>query len=266
LTLLSAPAGYGKTTMLAALPHLLDDHPLAWVTLEAEDNDPVRFLSIIVAALQRLNPDCGRSAWPWLSGAALDGVGLKRAVGALINDILQALPTPFIVVLDDLHLVTEPAVFVALEYLLDHQPPQMHVAVGTRHDPPLRLARMAARRQLAELRRPDLGFCRDEADELLNDTLGLSLSAAEVADLQDRTEGWPAGLCLLAGPLGRIGTPADRAQFVAAVTQSERYALDFLAEEVLRDMPEDLRRFLMRTSVLTEMTPGKSWSSSTGGT
>ncbi|HYG56605.1 MAG TPA: AAA family ATPase, partial [Symbiobacteriaceae bacterium] len=192
-TLLSAPAGYGKTTMLAALPHLLPGHALAWITLDAEDNDPIRFVGLLTTALQRLHPDCGRSVWPWLSGGGTEGAGIKRAVGALINDILGCLPDPFILVLDDLHFVTEPAVHIALEYLLDHQPPQLHLAVGTRHDPPLRLARLAARRQLGELRRPDLSFSPDEARQLLNDTLGLSLSATEVTALQDRTEGWPAG-------------------------------------------------------------------------
>ena len=255
LTLLSAPAGYGKTTMLAALPHLLPDCPLAWVTLDSEDNDPIRFIGLLATALQRLHPECGRSVWPQLSGGAAEGAGLKRAVGALVGDIFTRLPEPFILVLDDLHFVSEPAVYVALEYLLDHQPPQMHIAVGTRHDPPLRLARMAARRQLAELRRPDLGFSQSEAHLLLNETLGLSLSEAEVAALQERTEGWPAGLCLLAGPIGRMGTPADRTQFMAAIAHTERYALDFLAEEVLRNLPDDLRQFLMQTSILAEMSP-----------
>jgi LuxR family transcriptional regulator, maltose regulon positive regulatory protein len=255
LTLLSAPAGYGKTTMLAALPRLLPGLPVAWVTLDGEENDPIRFIGLIATALQRLHPDCSRSAWPLLAGGAADGAGLKRAMGALINDMLTCLPEPFILVLDDLHFVTEPAVFVALEFLLEHQPAQLHVAVGTRHDPPLRLARLAARRQLAELRRPDLGFSQAEADQLLNDTLGLRLSPDEVAALQERTEGWPAGLCLLAGPLGRMGTPADRTQFMAAMTHTERYALDFLADEVLRNVADDVRQFLMRTSVLAEMTP-----------
>lgn len=253
LTLLSAPAGYGKTTLLAALSRLLPDHPLAWVTLDAEENDPIRFIGLLATALQRLHPDCGRSVWPCLSGGSSESSGLKRAMGVLINDIIACLPNPFLLVLDDLHFVTEPAVYVALEYLLDHQPAQMHVALGTRHDPPLRLARFAARGQLAELRRPDLGFSADEVHTLLNETLGLSLSEDEVSTLQERTEGWPAGLCLLAGPLGRMD--ADRAQFMAAVTQNERYALDFLAEEVLCDLPDDLRRFVLQTSILAEITP-----------
>ena len=255
LTLLSAPAGYGKSTLLAALPHLLPDLPLAWVTLDPDDNDPIRFISLLTAALQRLHPDCGPSVWPRLAGGAIETAALKQAMGALINDILAHLPAPFILVLDDLHFVTEPAVHIALEYLLDHLPPQLHLAIGTRHDPPLRLARLAARRQLAELRRPDLSFTADQAHALLNETLGLSLTASEVAALQERTEGWPAGLCLLAGPLARLGTPADRTQFMTAISQTERYALDFLADEVLHALPPDLRRFLLESSVLSELTP-----------
>ncbi len=255
LTLLSAPAGYGKTTLLAALPHLMPDRPLAWVTLEAEENDPIRFIALMTAALQRLHPGCGQSVWPQLAGGSLDAAGLRRAIAALVGDILTWLPTPFTLVLDDLHFVTEPAVYVALEFLLDHLPVQMHLATGTRSDPPLRLARLAARRQLGELRRPDLGFSPSEAHQLLNETLALQLTEDEVAVLQERTEGWPAGLCLLAGPLARLGAAADRAHFLAAIAHSERYALDFLAEEVLRNLPDDLRRFLLQTSVLAELTP-----------
>lgn len=122
LTLLSAPAGYGKTTMLATLPRLVPEMRLAWATLDAEDNDPVRFIGLVTAALGRLHPRCGRTVWPLLAGA-LGEADLKRAVGALINEVLELLPEPFILVLDDLHTVTEPAAFAALEYLLDHQPP-----------------------------------------------------------------------------------------------------------------------------------------------
>lgn len=255
LTLLSAPAGYGKTTMLAFLPRLVPEYPLAWVTLDSEDNDPVRFMSLIVAALRQLHPECGQSVTSMLAGGGTDSAALKRAMSTLINDVLKLLPEPFILILDDLHSVTQPSVYIVLEHLLDRLPPQLHLAVGTRHDPPLRLARLAARRQLFELRRPDLGFSEGEAREFICRSLGLELSETEIAALQERTEGWPAGLCLLAGPLARIGSPADRSQFVAALNHSERYALDFLAEEVLRDLPHDLRCFLLQTSVLSEMTP-----------
>ncbi len=255
VALLSAPAGYGKTTMLASLPRLLPGYPLAWVTLDAEDNDPVRFVGLLVAAIQRQNAECGQSAWVWLSGEAADSTGAKRAVGALVNDILKHMPGPFILVLDDLHLVTEPAVYMVLEYLFDHQPPGMHIAIGTRSDPPLRLARLAARRRLGEIRRPDLGFSQSEARELLNGSFGLHLTDEEVAAVQERTEGWPAGLCLLAGPLGRMPTATSRTELMTHVDLSERYAMEFLIEEVLRYLPGDTRRFLLETSVLADMTP-----------
>lgn len=252
LTLLSAPAGYGKTTMLAALPHLQPDLPQAWVTLDSDDNDPIRFAGLLATALQQLHPAVGHSCWPWLTSGGAESASLKRAIGALINDVTTHLTDPFVLVLDDLHFVTEPAAYVALEYLLDHQPPQMHLAVGTRHDPPLRLARLAARRQLTELRRPDLSFSEAETRRLLNETLALGLADGEVAALQSRTEGWPAGLCLLAGPLSRM---ADRTQWMAALAHSERQALDFLLDEVLLSLPAELRTFLLRTSVLLELTP-----------
>lgn len=255
LTLLSAPAGYGKTTLLSALPSLLPEHPLAWITLETEDNDPVRFISLLATSLQRLHPQCGSSVWPRISGGEVSGSGMKHAVGILINDIVHYLPEPFILVLDDLHYVTEPAVYVALDYLLDQMPSNLHVAIGTRHDPPLRLARLAARRQIGELRRVDFSLKQDETYKLLNDTLGLGLTADEVAILQNRTEGWPGVLCLLAGPLERMSTLEHRAQFMAALIHTERQALDFLAEEILLNLPKDFRRFLMQTSILAEMTP-----------
>mgnify|MGYP000956889603 CR=1 FL=1 len=255
LTLLSAPAGYGKTTLLSALPSLLPDYPLAWITIETEDNDPIRFIGLLVTVLQRLHPDCGRSVWPFISGGGVSEVGLKHVISILINDIMHCLPEPIILVLDDLHFVTEPMVHVALEYMLEQLPPNLHVVMSTRHDPPLRLTRLAVRRQLGELRRADLSFNASESYQLLNDILGLSLSTAEVATLQERTEGWPGILCLLAGPLGRMGTPENRAQLMDAITYSEQQVLDFLAEEILLYLPEGVRLFLLQTSILAEMTP-----------
>jgi LuxR family transcriptional regulator, maltose regulon positive regulatory protein len=255
LTLLSAPAGYGKTTLLSALPSLLPDYPLSWITLETEDNDPVRFIGLLATALQRLHSECGSSVWPMISGGEVSGSGMKHAVGILINDIVNYLPEPFILVLDDLHSVTEPAVYVALDYLLDQLPPNLHVAIGTRHDPPLRLARLAARRKMGELRRADFSLNQDETRRLLNDTLGLGLTTDEVTILQKRTEGWPGVLCLLAGPLERVSTLEHRTQFMAALTHTERQALDFLAEEIFLNLPKDIRCFLMQTSILAEMTP-----------
>jgi LuxR family maltose regulon positive regulatory protein len=180
---------------------------------------------------------------------------MKQAVGILINDIVRCIAEPFILILDDLHTITEPAVYVALDYLLDHLPANLHIAVGTRNDPPLRLARLAARRQMGELRRADFSLSRDETQKLLNDTLGLGLTADEVSVLQKRTEGWPGVLCLFAGPLERLSTSEHRAQFMAALAQTERQALDFLSEEILLNLPDDVRLFLMQASILAEVTP-----------
>lgn len=255
VTLLSAPAGYGKTTMLAAIPRLLPDYPLAWITLDPEDNDPALFLRLLVAALSELHPDCGKSALPWISAGATDSESVKKATGAIINDVMERLPDPFVLVLDDLHSITEPAVFTALEYLLSHQPPQMRLAIGTRYDPPLRLARLAGRRELAEIRRADLGFTEHETEQLLNGVLGLGLSGPEVSVVQERTEGWPAGLCLLSGHISRMGPATGGSPSGLSLIRSDRFALDFVSEEVLQNLPGDLRRFLLQTSILPEMTP-----------
>ena len=255
LTLLSAPAGYGKTTLLSALPDLLPEYSLAWITLDTEDNDPIGFMGLLVASLERMHPDCGRSIWPLISGGEVSKTGMKRAMNILLNDIAQYLPGPMILVLDDLHYVTEPVVHDTLDYLIEKLPPNLHIVIGTRYDPPLRLARLAVRRQLGELRRADLSFNSHEARQLLNDTLELSLSAEEVDALQARTEGWPGILCLLSGPLGRLGDPDNRTQLMDAITNSDRQVLDFLAEEILLCLPEDVRLFLLQTSILVEMTP-----------
>jgi len=179
LTLLSAPAGYGKTTLLTdyglriaecGLTQTNDDQirnpqsqirnpAMAWLSLEEEDNDPVRFLVCLIAALRRLLPGCGEATYALLSGPPISpmsggamgaGAEMRHIIAALINDIAAAAPDPFALILDDLHLITEPAVYVALDYLLERAPPQMHLVIGTRHDPPLALARLRARGQLAE--------------------------------------------------------------------------------------------------------------------
>jgi LuxR family maltose regulon positive regulatory protein len=255
LTLLSAPAGYGKTTLLSALPVLLPKYPLAWITLDTEDNDPIGFIGLLVASLQRLHPDCGRSIWPLISGGEVSKASMKHAVNILINDIAHYLPEPIILVLDDLHYVTEPVIHATLDYFLEKLPPNLHIVLSTRYDPPLRLARLAARRQLGELRRAELSFSTDEAQQLLNNVLKLSLSTAEVNALQARTEGWPGILCLLAGPLEHLGGPENRTQLMDAITNTDRQVLDFLAEEILLYLPEDVRLFLLQTSILVEMTP-----------
>jgi LuxR family maltose regulon positive regulatory protein len=251
LTLISAPAGYGKTTLLAALPHTFPDLSLAWLSLDAEDNDPARFVAAFIAALQKLNANCGTATRALLNSTP--SIEARRVIGILINDILETLPDPFVVVLDDLHLITEPAVFAALDYLLERMPQQMHLAAAARHDPPLVLARLRARGQLAELRANDLRFTPDETALFLNDKLHLRLSRDDLDALQSRTEGWVAGLRLLANSLDRIASPADRTAFIVRFAETDRYVFDFLAEEVLKRQEPDTRAFLLQTSILPEL-------------
>ncbi len=261
VTLLSAPAGYGKTTLLAALPSLSPDLALTWLSLDHDDNDFNRFLSGCIAALQRLAPACGVITQSLLSDPA--GLGeaespadrARRLTGILINEILAELPAPFVLVLDDLHILTESLIYLALEYLLEHLPPTMHLVVATRSDPPLALARLKARGQLAEFRLADLRFTNEEAQNFLNDNLNLDLPAAEIIRLQARTEGWAAGLRLLGGSLAGLTAPDDRAVFINRLAQTERYLFDFLADEVLRRQEPILQTFLLETAILPELTP-----------
>ncbi len=254
LTLLSAPAGYGKTTLLAALFHAFPSFPLTWLSLDEEDNDPTRFLAAVVAALHYLNPSCGTTAQMLLSSLPNPGAEARRIVGALINDVLKVFPDPFVLILDDVHLITEPLIFGALDYLLERMPPQMHLVVGTRHDPPLALARLRARGQVAELGLANLRFTDDEATLFLNEKLHLGLAPEDLTLLQARTEGWPAGLRLLAASLERIAAPEERPAFVAQLAHTDRYVFDFLAEEVLDRQPPNVRTFLLETSILPELT------------
>ncbi len=253
LTLLSAPAGYGKTTLLA---HWKDegDSRVAWLSLDEDDNDPVRFLTALILSLRCLNPACGAAAQTLLASMPNPGAHARQIAGALINDILETLPDPFVLILDDLHRITAPATFLALNYLLERLPPQMRVVMASRHDPPLSLARLRARGQLAELRLPDLRFTLAEATAFLNDTLHLGLAPADLSSLHARTEGWAVGLRLLAGSLDSIATPADRAAFIANFAHTDRFVFDFLADEVLNRQSETVRAFLLETAILPELT------------
>ena len=254
LTLLSAPAGYGKTTLLASLAAECPDLHFVWLSLDADDNDPGCFLSGLIAAIQQVNPDCASTPQMLLAQAPDPAAEARRVVGALVNSILECQPD-MCLVLDDLHLVTEPAVYDALDYLLDRLPPRAHVVIASRYDPALRLAHLRARGELAELRLNELRFTEGEAYEFLNDRLELGLGDDDLASLLSRTEGWPAGLRLLAGSLAQIPSPAERSAFVLHLAQSERHVFDFLAEEVLARQERDVRSFLLDTSVLPELTP-----------
>ncbi len=255
LTLISAPAGCGKTTLMASLPHAYPDLPLTWISLDADDNDPAQFLRVLIAALRRLDPACGVDAETLLSRLDHTGTDARRIIGVLINEIVETITEPFVLVLDDLHVITEPGVHAALGYLLERLPPQMHLAVATRRDPPLALARLRARRQLAELRLADLSFTPEETDRLFNGALNLDVSAEHLALLQDHTEGWAAGIGLLVGSLDGGPGPTGRDALLARLGQTDRHVFEFLAEEVLDRQEQDIRDFLLKTSVLTELTP-----------
>ncbi|RME85980.1 MAG: hypothetical protein D6775_01365 [Caldilineae bacterium] len=261
-TLVSAPAGYGKTTLLAHFVERIEQSgcgigrdAVAWLTLDEEDNDPVRFLLGLVAALQRLHPDCGTTALALLSALSNPAAAARRITAALINDILETLTDPFLLILDDLHRISESAVFVILTYLLEHSPPTAHLVAATRVAPPLSLARLRAQGRAAELSLAQLRFTLEETDRFLNDEWRLNLSCSDLARLQERTEGWAVGLRLLANSLKRLPSSDARTVFIDALSRSNRYIFEYLAEEVLAQQTPQLQRFLLETSILSELTP-----------
>jgi ATP/maltotriose-dependent transcriptional regulator MalT len=247
LILVCAPAGFGKTALLADWVRS-GDHPVAWLSLDEADNDPARFWRHAVAALDRARPGIGDRVGPLLgppAPASFDGL-----VTALINEMAQPGEDEVLLVLDDYHLVSSVPVHTSLAFLLEHLPPCLHLVLASRSDPPLPLARMRAGGGLAELRAAELRFTAEEAAALLHEAVGGDLPAASVAALEARTEGWAAGLQLAA--LSLRGQ-ADMAGLVAAFSGSHRYVLDYLAEEVLDRQSEQVRGFLLETSVLDRL-------------
>lgn len=248
LTLLSAPAGYGKTTLISEwLGIITDDTYIAWLSLDESDNDLSRFLGYWVAALRQANESLGANAQSLLEMPQLPP--LDSFLDGLIND-LSALEDFMLLVLDDYHLIGNPKIHEALEYFLDHQPPQVHLVITTREDPPLPLARMRARGQMTEIRAHDLRFTPQEAGQFFNQSMKLQLTPESVDDLESRTEGWAVGLQLAGLALQSLPDPH---KFIETFRGSHRYVLDYLAEEVLRRQGEDVRRFLARTSILERL-------------
>jgi len=257
LTLVSAPAGFGKTTLLS---EWLSErqHPAAWLSLDTGDNDLARFLAYLIAALQTMHADVGQVARTLLQSPQPPPT--EAVLTMLINDIATAwedaslLPgARYALFLDDYHLISARPVHDAVTFLLDHLPPQMHLVILTRADPPLPLARLRARNQLTEIRADHLRFTPDEATAFLNQVMGLDLSAEDIAALEMRTEGWIAGLQLAA--LSMQGRSAEqRADFISAFTGSNHYIVDYLAQEVLNRQPDPVRAFLLQTSILGRMT------------
>ena len=248
LVLVCAPAGYGKTSLLASWARHCPQ-PVAWLSLDASDNDPARFWRHAVAALDAVCPGIGERVGPLLGPPAPQS--FEGLVTALINELAaRSGPSDVPLVLDDYHLVGSQPVHASLGFLLDHLPPGLHPVLASRADPPLALARLRARGQLTELRDAELRFTADEAAAFLRETAGADLPDAAVAALAARTEGWAAGLQLAA--LSLRGQP-DVDRFVAAFTGSHRFVLDYLTEEVLEHQSEQTRAFLLETSVLQRL-------------
>jgi LuxR family maltose regulon positive regulatory protein len=277
LTLVSAPAGFGKTTLLSEWIHsgvrsreyevrdreyqvggvyktlpipysILPTPRFAWLSLDEGDNDPARFLAYFVAALQTIEVNVGAGTLGALQSPQPPPI--EAVLTALINEISE-IPAPFVLILDDYHLITAQPVHDALTFLLDHLPSQMHLVIAGRADPPLPVARLRGRGQLTELRAADLRFTSDEAAAFLNDVMGLGLSTEDIAVLDGRTEGWIAGLQMAA--LSMQGRK-DVTTFIEAFSGTHRFVLDYLVEEVLDRQSSDTQDFLLKTSILERMT------------
>jgi LuxR family transcriptional regulator, maltose regulon positive regulatory protein len=246
LTLVSAPAGFGKTTLLTQwLAGSPGGRATAWLSLDQRDSDPALFWTYLLAALESAADGLGAAARSLLeSRAPVDDV-----LAVLVND-LAAVPGELVLVLDDYHVVEGPAVHAGVAFLLEHLPPQVHLVIATRADPPLPLARLRARGDLVEVRAADLRFTPEETATYLGEAMGLSLPAEAVGALAGRTEGWIAALQLAA--LSMQGRD-DVAGFVAGFAGDDRYVVDYLVEEVLSRQPDEVRDFLLRTSVLSRL-------------
>ncbi|HYN90079.1 MAG TPA: hypothetical protein VER55_16210, partial [Ardenticatenaceae bacterium] len=254
LTLISAPAGFGKTTLLSDwIQHRPAETrwPVAWLSLDEHDNDPLRFWSYVIAALERAHGPLHVSLAE--IGTAPLGSPLSEqllpAITAMSNALAGA-PGDLTLVIDDYHLIEAPAIHDSLAFLLAHLPPCLHLVIASRTDPPFSLARLRAQGALTELRTADLRFTPAEAASFLREVMGLHLAPQELAALEARTEGWIAGLHLAALSMqGREDIPG----FLAAFSGSHLYVLDYLADEVMRRQPEEVQRYLLRTSILDRL-------------
>lgn len=249
LTLISAPVGFGKTTLLSEWINRAEPRfPVAWVSLDEHDNDPVRFCAYVVAAIQTIVSD---SMEDFGSAADLTHISSNDLLTALINTIVADVPYDFVLVLDDYHVITSQHVYEALAFILDHMPPHMHLVVSTRVDPPLPLAQLRARGQLVELRAGHLRFAIDEEITFLNQVMGLNLSTEEIVELDTRLEGWIAGMQLAALSMRDCEDVKD---FIQAFTGTHRHIVDYLTEQVLLQLPPDCQSFLIETSILDRLT------------
>ena len=247
LVLVSAPAGYGKSTLLSAWLSQVDI-PAAWFTLDDGDNDPPRFLAYLVSALTGIDPSAGD-----VFGSVLnfrDQPDFALLLTPLINHISQ-LKHPFYLVLDDYHLIQEQVVHQVVNFLVDHRPAPLHLVIATRADPPLPLAKLRARSEMLEFRLADLRFTSKEAADFLNRTMAMQISPTDIDSITTRTEGWIAGLQIAALSMQNID---DVSSFIASLAGSDYYIFDFLVKEILARQSPEIRQFLLYTSILDQFT------------
>ncbi len=250
LTLLCAPAGFGKSALLS--DWLSTSHQgsyasgITWLILDEADNDPLRFWTYLGTALQRIDPQVGTTL---LQGLQTPHPPLEALLTSLLNDLLTV-REQVILVLEDYHVIHAPSIHQTLSFLLEHLPSQMHLVIATRSDPPLPLAHLRVRGELCELRAEDLRFTLEEASAFFRQTSGLALSPGQVALLTERTEGWIAGLQLAALALQN---QEDVPRFVEAFRGSHTFVVDYLAEEVFSRQSPSIQEFLLQTSILTRL-------------
>ena len=256
LTLVSAPAGYGKTTLIAdwtaCRGEITPPLQVAWLSLDDADNDLIRFLTYVIAALQRIDESIGVDVQAALAEA--QSPPGEILLTRLVDDMYRLAGDPpagsgraWVLVLDDYHLITAQPVHDALNFLLSYLPQAVHLLMVGRRDPPLPIARLRVQRDITEIRTPELRFTRAEGAAFLNDLMGLGLSPGDMAALEERTEGWIASLQLAA--LSLRGRP-DKPELVAAFSGSHRYVMDYLVDEVMSRQPKEIQAFLVRTSML----------------
>ena len=265
LTLIAAPAGFGKTTLVCSWLNGLGEQvagegkqgrdliKVGWVSLDERDNDAALFWHYVIAAFQTIVPSLGSTIQPLLESSA--ALSQEMVVTQLINEVVGNLQTGdtklrVLLILDDYHLITNPDIHAGLNFLLDHLPPMLHLVITTRADPPLKLSYRQGRSEINPIRASDLSFTNEEAVEFLNAQMGLGLSQKDISILKSRTEGWAAGLQLAALSLQE---QADRHQFVLDFAGDDRYIADYLIDEVLQTQPAHIQDFLLKTAILNQL-------------